>query len=73
MPVRLDGTTSDFLEMTSTGIWSPASYTVIFWMQVVTANAGVDRQFFTLADVTTDFFGNPRPATRNDIGAHQAS
>lgn len=36
--------------MTATGIWSPVSYTVIFWMQVVTANAGVDRQFFTLAD-----------------------
>jgi hypothetical protein len=25
------------------------------------------------ADVTTDFFGSPRPANRNDIGAHQAA
>lgn len=50
MPVRLDGTTSDFLELTSTGIWSSTSYTVTFWMQVVNANAGANRTFFSISN-----------------------
>jgi len=47
MPVRLDGTTSDFIELSSTGLPSSTSYTVIFWMQVVNANAGTDRSILT--------------------------
>jgi hypothetical protein len=50
MPVRLDGTSSDFIELSSSGLPSATAYTIVFFMQVVTANAGVDRQFWTYAD-----------------------
>jgi len=50
MPVRLDGTTSDFIEISATGFPSVTAYTVTFWMQVVTANAGANRTFFTAAN-----------------------
>lgn len=50
MPIRLDGTTSSFVTIGATGFPSVTSYTVIFWMQVVTANAGANRTFFKLSN-----------------------
>lgn len=65
MPVRCDGTTSSYINLTATGAPSPTAYTTLFWMQVVNANAGANRLFFVMSNSGVNH-GLWRPSSDND-------
>jgi hypothetical protein len=65
MPVRLDGTTSDYISLSTPGFPSVTAYTLIFWMQVVNANAGTNRTFYVCAGGGSEQ-RLWRPASNND-------
>jgi hypothetical protein len=69
MPVRLDGTTSDFITIAAASFPSVTAYTITFWMQVVNANAGANRTFYACNDNGTNEQRIWRPASNNDAFA----
>lgn len=74
MPVRFDGTTTDFLTLTATGAPSTTAFTQIFWMQVVNANAGANRYFSDMFDTgAVNRVSLWRPSDNNDELVSNAS
>lgn len=61
MPVRV-GAVGDYIRLNATGAPTFTNYTIIWWEQVVTDNAGTDRTSYALQEATT--FANMHRVTR---------